>query len=387
MAIQHVLPSGGYLNETGANQYGVPGSGYVNETVAPPPVSNSFSFAKRRNYYIEPYPERWYFIQKKARSIVSGFVPPPPAPLPFISRHKQAFLKPIIPARLKVPRAKQISITSVPPPIFSMLVDGLVREILVTNDPVATIDGLVREVLVQNTGPLLIDGLVREILGSTPPGSGPIPLFPALPYGFPVKVTPMMATIIGTNPSARETRRNMQDVALWEIEILFEELRDQTQNVVPDSNFLGFTQYMQLVQLWLTMYGQGGQFAFDAPWDNSREDQVIATGDGFTNVFTIVRTWGQDPNSITEPVGLTNEVFDVSWDGVTVNPADYQIIRNKIYFIVGGLPFPPPVDTVVTMTFSYYYVCRFIENNQDFEEFSLGRWTVPSLKFQSLYWP
>jgi hypothetical protein len=196
-----------------------------------------------------------------------------------------------------------------------------------------------------------------------------------------------MDTTIGTTKSLREMRVAQQQLPIWDIEIPFEELRDQTQNQTEYGPFAGYTQYEALVQLWLSMYGQTQVFGFDCPWDNSRSGQQIGTGDGSTYVFTIYRTWGTGANATTAPVGLVNTVSQVQVNGVTINAAHYQIVRNKIYFVDSlGFVYPPGAGLAITMTFSYYYLCRFTEDEQDFEEFAKNRWTVPSLKFRAVIW-
>lgn len=278
--------------------------------------------------------------------------------------------------------------------------DGVAREVLESGGSSVNLvfDGLVREALYTFGGnvQLAFAGLVRETLVSqnynftnitVPDEFGTIPIFPTLPDGFPVKVSSVMDTTIGTTKSLREMRVPQQQYPLWDIEILFEELRDQTQNQTPFAPFTGFQQYMQLVQNWLMMYGQTNVFGFDCPWDDSRSNQFIGTGDGSNYVFQIYRTWGTGANANTAPVGLVNAVTQVQVNGVTVNSAHYKIIRDKLYFVDAlGFVYPPPAGQNVTMTFSYYYLCRFTEDQQDFEEFSKNRWVVPSLKFRAVLW-
>lgn len=388
--IQHSLPDGSYINETLLIQHAVPSGSYVNEDVsASPPPAVAATFARRKHSVAPTTVPNWFYLRRKRGTIaLPPPPPPPPGPIPYSNRNRYYFTKPLVPAQLRPPKAKRAGLGSVPVLVPSMFIDGFVREILVANvGSDLKVTGLVREVLVNNTTPLVVDGLVREILGAFVPPQSAIPVFPTLPYMFPLKLTPTMNTIIGESTSAREVRIAMQGLPLWEIELPFDELRDQDQNIVDFAYMAGYTQYMQLVQLWLSMYGQAGVFAFDAPWDNSRENQAIGTGDGTNYVFTIYRTWGQAPQDAVEPIGQINEVFNVSVDGVPVDPSQYFVLRNKIYFIANGFVFPPAANAVITMTFSFYYVCRFVENNQDFEQFSQGRWTVPSLKFQSVYWP
>lgn len=233
-----------------------------------------------------------------------------------------------------------------------------------------------------------------------PPSFGPIPIagftglgppFPGIPEGFPVRLSIVMDTTIGTTKSLREVRVANQQLPLWDIEIPFQELRDETQNQLPYEPFVYpvvYQQYEELCQLWLMMYGQTGIFAFDAPWDNSREDQLIGIGDGETYIFTVVRTWGTGLTATTVPVGLINTITNVKVDGADVSSSHYLTDRNKIYFRdLSGNLYPPGDGLDITMTFSFYYLCRFVEDEQDFEEFSKNRWTVPSLKFRAVIWP
>lgn len=233
-------------------------------------------------------------------------------------------------------------------------------------------------------------GFSGEVTASTVGNNnfGPIPVFPSLPKGFPINVSPNFDTTVGTTKSLREMRVPQRLVPLWDIEILFEELLDQTQNQSPYVPFLGDQEYEDLVQLWLMMYGQANVFAFDAPWDNSRSNQTIGIGDGSTYIFTIYRTWATGANATLASIGAINTVTQVQVNGVTVPSSNYSVERNKITFQdSGGTQHPPGSGLAITMTFSFYYLCQFVEDEQDFEEFAKNRWKVPSLKFTSVNWP
>ena len=250
-------------------------------------------------------------------------------------------------------------------------------------------DGVVRESLV-GVNSVFTNIQIPDGTNTTPNGTsgyGVIPIFPTLPEGFPVKVSVVMDTTIGTTKSLREMRVAQQQYPIWDIELPFEELLDQTQNQSPYAPFVGLQQYMDLVQLWLMAYGQTNVFGFDCPWDDSRSNQLIGVGDGSSYVFDIYRTWGTGANATLAPVGLVNAVTQVQVNGITVPSSHYYIVRSKIYFIdKQGFVYPPGNGLDITITFSYYYLCRFTEDEQDFEEFSKDRWTVPSLKFRAVIW-
>ena len=220
---------------------------------------------------------------------------------------------------------------------------------------------------------------------------GPIAIFPNLPESFPIKVSIVMDTIIGTSKSLREVRVAQQQLPLWDIEIPFQELRDETQNQIPYQPFVYPTVYQEfeeLVQIWLSMYGKTGVFGFNCPWDNSRLNQQIAVGDGITYSFTIVRSWGTGPTATLLPIGLIGEVLSVQVNSITAPSTHYTVDRNKLIFVDDlGNTYPPGDGDAITMTFTFYYLCRFTEDEQDFEEFSKNRWTVPSLKFRAVDWP
>lgn len=269
---------------------------------------------------------------------------------------------------------------------------NVIAEVLVarTTTPANQIvfQGVVRELLTRNTVSVKFDGVVREILASNVPPPAPIPVFPVLPVGFPTKLTPIMDTIVGQVKSLREMRGAQRTFPLWELELLFEELRDQTQNQTAYAPLATYVEYMTLVQTWLAMYGQTNVFAFDAPWDDSRLLQQIGFGDGSNYVFTAYRTWGAGAASLLEPVGMIDAITQIKVGGVVVPPTQYMFIRNKIYFQDStGKIYPPASGAAITVTFSFYYLCRFVSDSQQFEEFMKNRYTVPSLKFRSVYWP
>lgn len=208
----------------------------------------------------------------------------------------------------------------------------------------------------------------------------PIPVFPTLPVGFPVKWRPTWKTTVGMATSGREVRASNQTYPLHEFELQFGVLRDQTQNRVPYAPLSTYTDFMYLCQFWLMMYGKFGLFHFDAPWDDSRDGQVIGTGDGVTANFTLYRTFGiADP----EPVGAAKTISAVYLNGTPRAPGTYSASGNVLTF---NSPVPA-LGVVVSADFSFYYLCHFVEDKQDFDEFFKNIWQVKSLKFRSTHHP
>ena len=215
--------------------------------------------------------------------------------------------------------------------------------------------------------PILLPGTIQTL-----------PIFPAFPIGFPVTMTPTMATVKGGIKSGRDMRAPQQQIPVWEFEINFEELRDQTQNQVP-GYLAGFTEFMQLSQLFIGSVGQFGQFLFNAWWDDSRAGQEIAYGDGASTAFTITRTWGFGALQFTEPVGAVNTMISVQIAGVTQSPSSYYVSANNVLnFTVAPAP-----GALITATFSFYYLCQFADDQHNYSEFYKDRWTV-KIKFKSV---
>jgi hypothetical protein len=233
-------------------------------------------------------------------------------------------------------------------------------------------------------------GLVRKTLALYVPGvntGGVIPTFPSLPEGFPIKVSPVLDTIIGTTKNLREMRVPQQTYAIWDIEIKFEQLKDQTQNQTPFAAFAGYTQFQALVGLWLSMYGQTGVFAFNCPWDNSRSEQSIGVGDGTTYQFPVFATYGLGAQATLVPVGLITSIQAVYVNGTLQAAGTYTFSRNRLLFInANGVALAPAAGATIALTFTFSYLCRWTEDEQDFEEYSKNRWTVPSLRFRASPW-
>ena len=355
--------------------------------------------------------------------VILGPPPPPYIPTTDPGRQMRRWIHYFYKAPPVTQRDKLRQHASVaPPPITALVVDALVTKNLISDTTAGPLNvaSLVRKALSTDGGTtgfqvgalvtkrlvsiavvtgFQVDALVRKALclaipavAQTAPfvysaSFGAIPVFPALPESYPVKVSPGLDTIVGTTKSLREMRFAQRTYPLWDIEIPFEELRDQTQNQVPYAPFAGFEQYQTLVQTWMMMYGQSGVFAFNCPWDNSRTNQTIGTGDGETWTFAIYSTWGLGAQAQTLPVGYVNAISDVYVNGVLVPTTKWTFSRNKLYFIgANGMIYPPAAGATISLTFSYYYLCRFTEDEQDFEEFAKNRWVVQSLKFRAVLW-
>jgi hypothetical protein len=208
----------------------------------------------------------------------------------------------------------------------------------------------------------------------------PTPIFPVLPgFGYSVHKRPTWATIEFMAVSGRRVSSPQQALPLWEIEVTFEFLRDQTQNQVPWQQYPGKHEFQAISELFLACAGKYGQFFFTDPTDFSRTGQIIATGDGVTTVFTVPRTWGSGVLQITEPVGSINTLQNVYLNGVVQPSSAFSFAGNQLTFLS-----PPAGGVVITADFTFYYLCQFLEDQHDYEEFMANLWTLKSCKMRSV---
>jgi len=205
-------------------------------------------------------------------------------------------------------------------------------------------------------------------------------------YGFSVHRKPTFSTVISNIKSGREVTSAQQTLPLWEFELKYETLRDQTQNSSLDLNQLGFTQFEALSQIFISCNGQYGWFLFEDLTDCSRAGQVIGETDGSTTVYLLLRTikYPNDDTATmfcTEPVGAVNRshTFKVYFDGVE-QTSGWSTSLDGTELVFDNAP---PAGSVISVDMYYYYKCRFIVDEQEFEQFVKNWWTA-SLKFRSV---
>lgn len=164
---------------------------------------------------------------------------------------------------------------------------------------------------------------------------------------------------------------------IWEFE--------QTYDYLPDK-VAGNTDFKTLVGFFLEMGGRFKAWLFKDPSDHAvttgnmlRLTDFGAGGDGVTTEFLLARTLG----GFVEPVGQLDTVaaHSVYVNGVLqVAGTDYVFAApNQIVFTVA-----PGAGLTVTATFEFYFVCRFLDDAQDYENFAYGFWSLGKFAFESV---
>ena len=197
------------------------------------------------------------------------------------------------------------------------------------------------------------------------------PSFPALAgQGWSVHKRPTFSTRVASHVSGREVRQALYAYTLYEFELTFTGLSS-------GSSFpgIGNNSLQSLMGLYLQCEGQYGTFLYTDPTDNTVTAQGIATGDGSTTSFTFMRTLG----GFIEPVSWVSSVANVSLNGVAQS-SGWSFAQPNILTFASA----PGSGVVITADFSYAFVCRFLDDKNDFENFMNGLWQVSSLKFRSV---
>lgn len=219
--------------------------------------------------------------------------------------------------------------------------------------------------------------------------SNPPPLFPTLPViGFPVQKKPYFATWEHKAVSGQAWQTARQVYPNWDFELQVEDdawFREQTQNNPIYSANAPYTELEAVSQLFLSCFGAYGEFWYDDQEDDSRTSQYIAPGDGSNTSFRVIRTWGVYPLARVEPVGGVNlgSTINAYIGGVLQNSSSYTVTNDLTGSHI-NFTTPPSYGAVISMDFSFYFRCRFMEDNQQYDQFMMNLWQARKISFRSV---
>lgn len=201
---------------------------------------------------------------------------------------------------------------------------------------------------------------------------GVFPSLIGLDWG--VAKTPTMKTRVSEGASGVEYRAQQWSYPRYQFSLPFQVLR---QGVADNATY---TDYQQLVGFILEQAGMFNNFAYSDPTANQVTAQGLGTGTGAQVAFPLV----QATSGFTEPVGCANTVSNVYLNGVN-QTSGWTLTQTGNYgpdTITFGSA--PGSGVAVTATFSFYYVCRFMQDDPEFDLFMQNRWSCKEIKFQSV---
>ncbi len=186
-------------------------------------------------------------------------------------------------------------------------------------------------------------------------------VFPSLPgLAFPVKRASRFRSNIQETGSGAETAISYWTTPRWRWELKYNFLRQGTLNLV------SYTEYTSLQGFFNQRYGRWDTWLYTDADDNSVTDQAIGTGNGSTTVFQLVRTYA----GFTENVLAPNVITNVKLNGVTQSGGSYSV-SSWGSATPGRITFntPPGNGVAITATYTYYWPCRFEEDEMSFDKF------------------
>ncbi len=218
------------------------------------------------------------------------------------------------------------------------------------------------------------------------------PIFPSNLPGltWPVKKVPRWATRVQRSVSGRELRIADQAVPIWEFTLPYNPLRDKHDTRISPSLGgalgSGLDELRTLLGFYLYCQGPFLAFLFDDPTD----DAVVGTGlsitgvmtpapDGSNQAFQLSRQLAGGAGQFVEPVFAPNVVSNAYINGVdpggwTVNPANGIITFGAA----------PGAGTTLSWTGSFYFRCRFSEDQAEFSNDLYQIWSTQGIKFRSI---
>ncbi len=218
------------------------------------------------------------------------------------------------------------------------------------------------------------------------------PIFPTTNPGWSfVKRAKTGSTRVATAGTGRRTRARLWVYPLWEWDLTYEYLPDDFS---PGAATL--SDFRTQLGNFLNVAGMFGGFLFLDPDEHTILGQFIATGDGSTTTYTLVKSFGLAPaNTATEPVGYLaiggDFTFAAYVNGALLIDGEYTLntltpCQQQITFTVA-----PPKGSVITVDMSYFYYVHFKEDVAELENFaqtlsggatlwSLKKFTLESLR-------
>jgi hypothetical protein len=184
---------------------------------------------------------------------------------------------------------------------------------------------------------------------------------------FPVKRIPEWSTVKQDALSGKRVRAQNFSYPIWHWEVGFDFLRSAA----------AYEEFQQLADLINAVTGGTGLFLYNEPTDNAATAQQFAIADGSSVSYQLVRSLFSGGLASPEPVFFPNVITDVKVNGVptsayTVSP------YGQIVFAT-----PPNAGNILTWDGTFYWGCRFDDDQFAFSNFMLSLWDMKQLKFSS----
>lgn len=197
-------------------------------------------------------------------------------------------------------------------------------------------------------------------------------VFPTLAgLAWNVRRTALWQTNVQTAVSGKETRAAFWSYPLYRWELVYEFLRGDPVRA----------EFQALMGFFNARQGRFDPFLYRDADDNQVAGQPIGIGDGVTDTYQLVRALG----GYVEPILAPDEVTAVSVGGVALDPAAWSV-AGWDSDTPGRLTLaaPPAAGAAIIADFSFFFPCRFEEDELTFDKFMKALWGAESVPFRSL---
>lgn len=198
-------------------------------------------------------------------------------------------------------------------------------------------------------------------------------VFPSLfGLGWPVVRSPVWATTVKRGVSGFERRTQLMQQPLYEFTLVANVLGSNLARPggAADNSLL------QLIDFFNSRAGQFDNWLFSDTYtpDASVTAAQFGVGDGSTTAFQLTRTLAA---GFVEPIMNLNGTPSIFDNGSLVNPSNYTIsATGLVTFTVA-----PTSGHTLTWTGNYYFRCRFLADQYEFEVFLSARGRIKKLQF------
>lgn len=202
-------------------------------------------------------------------------------------------------------------------------------------------------------------------------------LFPELP-GLEWELTkaPIFNTKIMTSVNGRELRASYQSVPKYNISMSFAFLRETK----------GRAELQQLESFFLARRGAFDSFLYKMPEDNTFECEFI--GDGSTTTYVLHKQMHDTPIPISHTMPMTEPANPDMWTDDTQGMWDSNAVKPMWNQAVVGitsdgqliLSEPLAEGQRILVTGTYYYRCRFKDDEQQYANFMHKLWKAQKVE-------
>jgi len=181
--------------------------------------------------------------------------------------------------------------------------------------------------------------------------------------------TPTWTTNVQRTVAGVEIRGSYQLYPIYEFQLGYEVLKDGN---------LG-TDLAALTGFYLARQGSYDNWLYSDPQDNSVTAATFGTGDGATTAFQLIRAYGAGGFTYTEPVQNLNSAPAIYVNGVLKTlTTDYTVSSSGLVTFTVA----PAAAAALTWTGTFYYRCRFLDDQLPFNRMMNGLWAAKALKFR-----